>query len=115
MNQNGHQSRVNWSAPEIKQWTQSVDMYQFAMEARHNMSMFWRCTWKSRSIPCKDYLTLTATDEGFCYTFHSEEFIKANGSLKVYQTGSDFGLKIRGIIQQDEYYYGNAASAGLKV
>ena len=112
---NGLPSQVNWSAPEIKQWTQSVDMYQYASEARHNMSMFLQCVWRSRYIPCQDYFTSTVTDEGFCYTFHSEEFIKANGSLKVYQTGSDYGLKIRGVIEQDEYYYGTTASAGMRV
>lgn len=77
--------------------------------------MFLACYWISREINCSEYFTPTITPMGLGFTFNSEEFIRTNGSMKVYRTGSEQGLHIRLNVEQDDYFYGMSASAGFKV
>ena len=55
------------------------------------------------------------TDEGLCFAFNSEEFVKENGQLWTDTTGEAGGLYLQCNIQQEEYVYGTHSSAGLLV
>lgn len=77
--------------------------------------MFYMCNWRSQNINCHDYFTEVRTHMGFCYTFNSAAFIRTNGTLRVYRTGSAQSLFLRLNVMQDEYFFGESTSAGFKV
>ena len=73
------------------------------------------CNWCGTAIPCSQFMSMTLTEVGVCYTFHSREVI-ANRSLPllVHEAGSDCGLTMRFNIEVAEYYYGAGVSAGIQ-
>ena len=91
-------------------------VYDWSLAAAHRIEdMVWQAWWKGRRIEVNDYFKRVFTDQGICYTFHSAEYVKANGSMFVNRTGSDYGLWLRMSVEHDEYFFGYTSSAGFKV
>ena len=75
-------------------------------------------TFRSYGIASNDPEAETfITDEGVCFTFHSEEVQNDLGhTLNTTTTGTAGGLWLRMNVEQtEEYFFGPESSAGFKV
>ena len=90
-------------------------MYEFSLQAAHNMSMFESCKWGATELNCTDYLRRIATGLGFCYMFHPVYKDSSVQELAVERTGSSYGMMFTINVNYEEYFYGNTIGVGMKV
>lgn len=110
------ESSLNFSDPEVLAEVNSFNLSEVTWEASHKMDkMFRDCRWKSVRVNCSEYITVTATSMGYCFTFNSYEFAQRNERLMATRTGKSSGLSMVINIQQDEYYFQHGISAGIRV
>ena len=79
-------------------------------------SMFLHCLWRSQIVNCDGLLTETITTSGRCFTFNSAEYIKKHGRFNSSLIGTQYGLRIAVLLNQNEYtLLGDALQAGIQV
>ena len=93
-----------------------LEVTQVLLDAAHRLEdMFIVCYWSGLRIPCAKYFHRTLTEVGVCYTFNAQETKQNHDRLLVHDAGSDNGLLLRINIENDEYFYGESNSAGIRV
>ncbi len=104
---------------EFRRRASAMDYEELLKSASQSLSSFMLlCFFGRKEIPCETVVTMTPTFYGYCYTFNSDEVIKARGGpLFVKRPGNEHGFRLVAFVGHSEHYSNGigAVTAGVKV
>ena len=108
---------ANFTAEEREREFQK-NYYRFTMNSTYTADEFFVSCQLGLRRPgesCTPYVTQLVADGGACYTFHSKEFIRANGALRSTHDGIADSLVITFNIHTDDYWYSLLNAKGMLI
>ncbi len=115
----GGEKGLNVSEIELERQTAGMDYEEHLKNASQSLSSFMLlCFFGRKKIPCETAATVSPTFYGYCYTFNSEEVIKARGEpLLVKRPGNEHGFRLVAFLATSEGYSNeiDGVSDGVKV
>ena len=108
---------ANFTAEERETEFQK-NYYRFMMNTTYTADEFFvscRLGLRRPGESCTPYVTQLVADGGVCYTFHSKEFIRANGALRSTHDGIADSLVITFNIHTDDYWYSLLNAKGMLI
>ena len=108
--------KIQRDAPPAEELAPDTNLTLTLIGLAHTLDkMVMSADWLGKMVNKEEYFSMSMTEVGVCYTFNSIESQKRHSPLYVHDAGTDSGLTLLMDIENDEYYYGEGTSAGIRV
>ena len=107
--------KLNFSNSEYSKYHVSLNESWVNNTANQVNDIFLFCFFEGKKKICDNAMKATVTKLGVCYTFNSREHVSENGDIFTSRTGSTSGLRLYLMVNQSNYVFSDAMTAGIKV